>query len=130
MKRYEECNDKIKKFWDEYWELNKNNENLIRQNKNLKKEINTLTTKIMNIKNKDEEKIMNIVNEKIKNIIEENNKKIEVIQNQNKSLIKENKDWNEKFQKLKEEKDNEIIKLNETIKNKENIIQTNIEEKN
>ena len=46
-KRYEECNNKIKKNLSEYWELNKNYESLNKHNKNLKKEINSLTNKII-----------------------------------------------------------------------------------
>ena len=61
-KRYEECNNKIKKYLDMFWELNRNNENLSRYNKNLKKEINALTNKIINLKNKEEENVDKIIN--------------------------------------------------------------------
>ena len=132
-KRYEECNNKIKKNLSEYWELNKNYESLNKHNKNLKKEINSLTNKIIYLKSKEEEIASRLAKEKMKNIIEENQKEKECLINKNKTLLKENEEWKEKINKAESEKEKEIkIKEDEISKLKNEIVNSNksLNEKN
>ena len=65
-KRLEESNIKIKRYLEQFWNINRNNESLLRNNKNLKAEINNL-----NIKEISEVKKLKDENEKIRKEKEE-----------------------------------------------------------
>ena len=65
-KRLEESNIKIKRYLEQFWNINRNNDSLLRNNKNLKAEINNL-----NIKESSEVKKLKDENEKIRKEKEE-----------------------------------------------------------
>ena len=44
-KRFEDANVKVKRYLEQFWNINRNNDTLIRNNKNLKNEISNLTNK-------------------------------------------------------------------------------------
>ena len=116
-KRYEESNDKIKKYLEQFWDINRNNDILIRNNKNLQKELN-------NIKTNEKENIR-----KLKEEINKEKKEKEEYRNNIINLNKKNKELMDKLKESQQKSENEIEKLKNELEKKNKILEIKIKEK-